>query len=152
DMKRVIARDSLTQVAIVARALGGETALGVERFHDGHEEMLGAFSRLSTLGWGLVLYHPVKAALAPVQALTGQHLFWLGASIAFALIAGTFSARGISKPVNLLADGARRIARGELDHRIAPLARDEIGLLAEAFNAMGTELDKKNRELEQWNQ
>src|SRR5262249_37019564 len=84
--------------------------------------------------------------------------FWLGASIAFAVIVGIFFARGISRPVNLLAQGARRIAQGDFDHKIKALARDEIGLLSEAFNSMGTELQRsleriaaQNRELEQWN-
>jgi signal transduction histidine kinase len=160
DLRRVLDRETLSGLGIVEKAVRSKAAAsGVERFTDGGEEMLGAYARLSTLGWGLVLYHPVRDALASVQAMRSHNYFWLGASIAFAVIVGIFFARGISRPVNLLAQGARRIAQGDFDHKIKALARDEIGLLSEAFNSMGTELQRsleriaaQNRELEQWNE
>jgi two-component system NtrC family sensor kinase len=55
----------------------------------------------------------------------------------------------LARPVRALADGARRMASGE---RIAPIvvtSHDEIGLLADEFNAMSREVSTLNSTLEQ---
>ena len=61
----------------------------------------------------------------------------LGASIMFVL-AGTwiFVARRVVRPLGELQRGIQIIGGGNLDHRIGARARDEIGEVARAFNAM----------------
>ena len=61
---------------------------------------------------------------------------------------GVYVAKRITRPVQLLADGARRIGAGHLDHRIEPQSADEFGSLVEAFNAMAGELSTSRRRLE----
>ena len=61
---------------------------------------------------------------------------------------GLYVAKRITRPVQLLADGARQIAAGHLDHRIQPETRDEFGALVEAFNAMAGDLAASQRRLE----
>jgi two-component system NtrC family sensor kinase len=159
DMKRVLARESLTPLRIVAGALEEQSgASGVARYVEDGAQMLGAFARLPSLGWVVVFYHPLSAALVSVEAVLHQTLFWIGASVVLAAALAFFFARGISSPVNLIADGARRFGRGDFEQPIRVSARDEIGLLAEAFNAMGADLKRslaqiaeQNRELEAWN-
>jgi two-component system nitrogen regulation sensor histidine kinase NtrY len=53
---------------------------------------------------------------------------------------GLYLAKRITRPVQMLAAGAREIGAGHLDHRIEPETRDEFGSLVEAFNAMASEL------------
>lgn len=43
-----------------------------------------------------------------------------------------------SRSVRAVADGARRLAQGDLEHRVAPTAADETRELAEAFNTMAS--------------
>jgi two-component sensor histidine kinase len=47
-----------------------------------------------------------------------------------------------------LSDGADRIGRGELDHRIDLVRKDEIGRLASAFNTMAADLEKQQEDLQ----
>ena len=61
---------------------------------------------------------------------------------------GLYLAKRITKPVQLLAAGAREIGAGRLDHRIEPETRDEFGSLVEAFNTMAGELAASQRKLE----
>ena len=61
---------------------------------------------------------------------------------------GVYVARRITRPVQLLADGAREIGAGHLDHRIEPQSQDEFGSLVEAFNTMAGELSTSRRKLE----
>ncbi len=61
---------------------------------------------------------------------------------------GLYLAKRITRPVQMLAAGAREIGAGRLDHRIEPETRDEFGSLVEAFNAMAAELAASQRKLE----
>ena len=61
---------------------------------------------------------------------------------------GLYLAKRITRPVQMLAQGAREIGAGHLDHRIEPETRDEFGSLIEAFNSMAGELAGGQRTLE----
>ena len=61
---------------------------------------------------------------------------------------GLYLAKRITRPVQMLAQGAREIGAGHLDHRIEPETRDEFGALIEAFNSMAGELATGQRTLE----
>jgi len=61
---------------------------------------------------------------------------------------GMYLAKRITRPIQLLAAGAREIGAGRLDHRIEPETRDEFGSLVEAFNTMAGALAASQRKLE----
>ncbi len=49
---------------------------------------------------------------------------------------GVYAARSIARPVNQLAAVAQKVAGGDLTQQVKVVSRDEIGQLADAFNAM----------------
>ncbi len=53
--------------------------------------------------------------------------------------------RSVSQPVRDLAEGARKIAAGDYEHRVQTKQRDEIGTLAAAFNEMSHGLAERDR-------
>jgi len=61
---------------------------------------------------------------------------------------GVYLAKRITRPIQMLAAGAREIGAGRLDHRIEPETRDEFGALVEAFNTMAGELAASQQKLE----
>ena len=61
---------------------------------------------------------------------------------------GLYLAKRVTRPVGMLAAGAREIGAGHLDHRIEPETRDEFGSLVEAFNSMAGELATSQKRLE----
>ena len=65
-----------------------------------------------------------------------------------AFVISIIFSRTLSLPLIALRDAASRIARGELDQRVAIASRDEIGELAAAFNQMGAELQKRTSEID----
>ncbi|HEX2465629.1 MAG TPA: ATP-binding protein [Thermoanaerobaculia bacterium] len=72
---------------------------------------------------------------------------------------GLYLARRVTVPIEALAEGTRRVAEGDLDHRVDVAADDELGVLVESFNRMTGELrdnhlllEAKNEELVQINQ
>ena len=64
---------------------------------------------------------------------------------------GLFLAKGITGPIQDLADATHKIAQGNLDHQIDVVADDEIGVLVDSFNQMTRDLKKSNQRLEQAN-
>lgn len=64
---------------------------------------------------------------------------------------GLFLAKGITIPIQDLAEATHRIARGDLDHQINVVANDEIGVLVDSFNQMTKDLKKSNEGLEEAN-
>lgn len=60
--------------------------------------------------------------------------------------------RRIIRPIASLTDGARSLARGELETRIAVESRDELGTLAQAFNDMAENLAVNRAELTRKNE
>jgi diguanylate cyclase (GGDEF)-like protein len=54
----------------------------------------------------------------------------------------------VLRPIEVLSDSARRIAQGQLDHKVPePETRDEIGLLARTFNDMLQRLRRQQDEI-----
>jgi PAS domain S-box-containing protein len=63
------------------------------------------------------------------------------------LVNAYFMARALEKPIKELVDGTKRLADGELTHRVEIHSKDEIGQLAESFNSMAVKLKKSRQEL-----
>ncbi|MDP2158392.1 MAG: ATP-binding protein [Nitrospirota bacterium] len=56
----------------------------------------------------------------------------------------------VSTPVTMLAQGMRKVAAGDLDFKVTINRRDEIGELANTFNAMSDDLRKAKNERIEW--
>jgi two-component system NtrC family sensor kinase len=56
----------------------------------------------------------------------------------------------VGKPVRGLMDGTKRIAQGDLDHRLSIHSQDELGELAASFNDMAESLARARQEITDW--
>lgn len=63
-------------------------------------------------------------------------------ALMMAITLGLLMARSIAKPIRTLKEAALRIGKGELNTKIQVGSSDEIGVLANTFNQMTTELEK----------
>jgi signal transduction histidine kinase len=80
------------------------------------------------------------------RVLLAALLFMLaGAGLGYSM------AERISDPVNRLTRATRRIARGDLDARVAATSSDELRRLVEDFNSMARDLQRQRGELERTN-
>jgi two-component system nitrogen regulation sensor histidine kinase NtrY len=95
-------------------------------------------------------YEQMRVFKGPLE---GVYLsFFLGLTLLILISAtwmGLYLAKRITRPVQMLAAGAREIGAGHLEHRIEPETNDEFGALVEAFNQMAGELAVGRRHLEQ---
>ena len=133
-----------------------------------------AYHPIPVTGWSVGIVVPVREVIAPAvatsekieqsRALTDielnaradalvQTFLWLLFGIMATLIpVALVFARSISKPIQALAEGSRRVGAGELDHRIQVSSGDEIQDLALTFNQMAEDLKNKIDEIETANQ
>jgi signal transduction histidine kinase len=79
-------------------------------------------------------------------------VFGLIASAALIAGFGLYLARSIGRPVQSVADGATRLAGGDLSTRLVPAGPREVRELTESFNRMAERLEQSRRELETRNE
>ncbi len=61
---------------------------------------------------------------------------------------GLYLAKGITVPIQRLAEGTREVAAGNLDYRVTVEADDEVGILVTSFNKMTEDLAQSKAQLE----
>jgi len=125
----------------------GATRAGLALYEEQGQAWLAAYSPVPELGWVAVVARPREVALAPLRAL--EHATWAALALALAVVVllAPLLAQAVARPIRTLAEGARALARGHLDHRIASRRKDELGDLARAFNDMGHSLEQAHQEL-----
>lgn len=77
-----------------------------------------------------------RSASLSIRLMVGA----LVAAVSLAVAAAVFLSRSILRPIHAVTEGARALARGELDQIVASGSRDELGTLATAFNEMARTL------------
>jgi len=84
-----------------------------------------------------------------IAAITRRTAAFAGTTIVLlALILAAIVRRSVVRPVRELVEGTRRVAQGDLLHRIPVRTIDEVGLLAASFNRMTEALGKAHAELD----
>ena len=111
-------------------------------------DVLTASAPIAALGWVVFVDLPLSEALEPVYGALSRTLIVLGAGLLLATFAGIWLAGRMVVPIRALAQGARRIGSGDLDHRIDVRSGDEVQALAESFNDMTGRLRESYATLE----
>jgi rsbT co-antagonist protein RsbR len=132
---------------------------GVERI-DLHGRLIFlSYAPLSDLGWSLVLATPVEditgqAAMVETairrgtdttvwSTLTAMAGFFLLAVLGMMIISQRFARR-----ITTLVEGTRTVASGNFSMALPVASRDELGVLADAFNQMARMLQQRSNDLE----
>ena len=132
--------ENVVVAAGLLEASGGAGATGLEYRDFTGTPVVGAYAPLPSLGWGVGVEVPADEALAEISQMR-----WgiVGASAAFLIlvvVAAWVITRRVTRPLRTLAEGARVVGSGNLDHTIPVESNDELGELARSFNQMGTDL------------
>jgi HD-GYP domain-containing protein (c-di-GMP phosphodiesterase class II) len=151
-----IVRDFLEQTSQGGGAEAGRRrsgGFGTIRFEmtgeDGlPHEMLGTYMRVpDDSDWGVMVQVNVEKAYFTAIDLKRKSVILVAVVAALAAVLGSLFAGQISRPVQRLAAGARRLAGGDYGTRVAVDSGNEVGVLADAFNQMGEEIQKAIEEI-----
>jgi two-component system nitrogen regulation sensor histidine kinase NtrY len=94
-------------------------------------------------------YNQLRVLERPMTGLYLSIFVMVALVIMFGAIwMGSYLAKRITQPVQMLAAAAREIGAGRLDQRVEPQSHDEFGALTEAFNAMAGELAATRRKVD----
>jgi sigma-B regulation protein RsbU (phosphoserine phosphatase) len=80
----------------------------------------------------------IQSEIHELLVITRYGMF--GVLLVVVLLAFTFS-RSVSKPLQILADGARRLSEGDFDARVDIRSGDEFGEMGRVFNSVGPQLN-----------
>ena len=123
----------------ILQAVQGRRGMGVQPDYRG-VSTLATWRYLPVLHWGIVVKIDVSEALAPIGRLRLLFLMLGIVSPIVVLFIALTVARSISHPIVRLTHAADRMKQGDLLHRIDIDQHNEIGALAESFNAMAERL------------
>src|SRR5262245_60424977 len=110
--------------------------------------VLSAHATVIPLNWRVFVDLPVGEAYAPLYNSIMRSAVLLLAALALAFFAGLFLARQMVVPIRALHNGAVRIGRGDLGHRISIQTSDELEALGDEFNKMAGRLQESYATLE----
>jgi len=120
------------------------------------EEELFAFARsigykdYKGLGWILVVGHKTKEVFIPVVAFRNRIIIIISIAAFLFILLSFFVSYSITKSIKNLSKTARLIAKGNLTKRAEVRSKDEIGQLAQDFNAMTESLVSANKKIKEY--
>ena len=98
-------------------------------------------------------YAQMRQLKNPIKGIYLMLFLMVTLVILFAAIwVGVTLARGITVPIQQLAEATRAVAAGRLDFRVDVKADDEIGILVDSFNRMTADLARHKADLTSANQ
>jgi len=116
----------------------------------GAKKMLGSYFRVpDDSGWGAIVQVDEDRAYVAVDVMRRKSLALVAIVTLAAVVLGFLFAGQISQPIQKLAGGARRLAGGDYGTRVHIKSNNEVGVLADAFNQMGDEIQKAIEEIRQ---
>ncbi len=110
--------------------------------------VLSSFAPLAIPGvhWVMLSEMDASEAFHPVFELRERLIFLSLALLLGAVVVGFVISRSISGPILGLAKDAEALGKGDFSHRAGIHGKDEIGMLAQTFNAMaGSIMEKTGR-------
>src|SRR5882672_5675852 len=94
-------------------------------------------------------YNQLRVLKRPLTGLYLSFFLMVTLLILFGAIwMGSYLAKRITRPVQMLSAAAREIGAGRLDQRVEPQSNDEFGALVDAFNTMAGELATSRRRVD----
>ena len=111
------------------------------------------------LDWLVVVAMPESDFMAEINANNRTTLLLCLASLLTAILLGLITSRWITRPIRRLSVASKRISEGDLSQTVEAKGINELGVLANSFNQMASQLkfsfarlDTANQELEQTNE
>jgi len=146
-VQRLPQGDLIRALAPVTRPGSTREVLGVVAVATWVPESL--LSKAAEISHGVKEYQQLRMLKNPIKGIYLMLFLMVTLVIIFAAVwFGVHLARGITVPIQELAEGTRKVAAGDLGYRVQVKADDEIGILVESFNRMTEDLEGSKQDLE----
>jgi len=145
-----LAELDLSKSPVVEAVLAGQEGTIKGYTDELGRRVLGTYTPIWELGWGVVIQKPLVDIAAEVWQLRATILLAMVISVLLAVLAGWLMSRQIAKPIHQLAVASEKVTQGDLSLSVDVKSSNEIGVLAHSFNQMILSLKKSRDELQQW--
>ncbi|MCH2171508.1 HAMP domain-containing protein [Myxococcota bacterium] len=152
---RIIGRDGLVVASLHPAERGNPRPQSASRAHLGTTTMVRRHSRLIVsspisisdefLGTAEVELDLQTLINPVVQQTTDRLIVAATAVVCLGVVAGMIFVAILVRPLRRLREGVERLSMGDLEARVPPTSKDEIGELTRAFNTMGGSLLQKQQ-------
>ncbi len=139
--------DSSLALPAILAANGGKGTIRALDYRG--KEVFAAYTYIPIGDWGLVVKIDSTEALIPAERFKERSLALGMFYFAVISVLAYFLGRRFTAPLIRLTDASRKVTKGYLTVHIEPKSRDEIGELAQSFNAMVQRLKEVQEGLEQ---
>jgi HAMP domain-containing protein len=137
QVKSALHPDADDNLAMLAHDLGGSLVLTAwAPIEPGRDAPRRDGSPPTPLGWKVFVEQPVTEVYKPLDATIIRTIALMVAGVLFSALAAMWLARAMARPINVLQEGAQRIAAGDLETQIQMKTGDELESLADQFNHM----------------
>jgi two-component system nitrogen regulation sensor histidine kinase NtrY len=126
-------RNEVTGVLVVARVIADELVTEVAEIEGLYDSFMSGLAEKEPILSNYQLTFLLMTLLIIFSAL------WVG----------LYLARGVTVPIQKLAEGTRAVASGDLSYQVEVEAQDELGTLVESFNQMTSDLRAGQKNLRQ---
>lgn len=110
-----------------------------------------AFAPLERAQWGVTVRQSEDEVFASIRQLQARIFVLMGIMLVGALLLVYLTTRSVITPVQALTAATQRIASGDLETPVGMNGEDEIGKLAQSFDAMRVRLKKSIADIQMWN-
>lgn len=124
----------------------------VFEYEDAAGRYLAAFSRAFKNKAIVVSQVQESQAFRAVNRLIFRSLVFASLIVTIAFLVAIFFSRSLTRPIDTLILGMKKVSEGDLSGKIQVQSRDEILMLANSFNHMIADLRQSRSELESINQ
>lgn len=141
DKKLVMMNKNLKGIPYIQSVLDGLIE-SVETEDQAGKKWIVSYAPVPYLGWGFILRQEQDEAylFSRIMKMQSWMIVILGELIA--IMVSVFMGRLLANPIKTLAARIKRVAEGDLGHKIEITRRDEIGGLIESFNNMSERLKR----------
>ena len=113
-------------------------------------DVVAAYQYISDMDWGLVTKIDKKEVFAPIARLRVFTMIMGCVSAIVVITIAILLSKRVTRPIQKLVEGTRKIASGDLGFKIPTRSMDEIGLLATSFNDMTSQLEESKKQIEDY--
>jgi class 3 adenylate cyclase len=103
---------------------------------------------LNSLRWAVIAEQDLSEAYAPIVSYGRRVLMIASGTALLATLLALLFAHWMTRPLRLLADGARRLGDGDTNVQVKIKSADEFGLLGLIFNEMAENIKLQKEKLE----
>lgn len=125
-----------------AEIRGKNQAVWTKEIRSGKDEILASFAKSGYGTLAVVSLVDKKEALKAVQDLVAKSIYFFIALIAASTIVSLLATGSLTSSLTELFRATKKIAEGDFGIRVPVKSRDEVGSLANSFNAMAEEVSR----------